>query len=283
LANVTPIGNYLAGKTLLHRTDARIKLLLLSCYLTGLFLVRTWLGIAIYAVVLVITYNIGRVPVRLALRGLAPLVAILVFTILANGFGFSPMTVNVPPLSPWHALLDDSLEQAFIPLVSGFGFRAYGFMRGLFLALRITLLFSATSLLTFTSPMVALSDALVSLLHPLAALKVPTEDIAMVFSIALRFILLTANETERLMVAQSARGAVFDKGGPIKRGRAWLPVLIPLFVKLFRRADRLAAAMETRCYRGQGRTHLRSNQLKAQALTAGIAVSVLIIVVGVLF
>ncbi|MCL2632591.1 MAG: energy-coupling factor transporter transmembrane protein EcfT, partial [Coriobacteriia bacterium] len=217
----------------------------------------------------------------LALRMLVPLVAILAFTLVANAFGSDIVSIRPPDLLPWIELHPESMVYFFSPLIGGFGFRLYGLLRGLFLVLRIVLMVMATSLLTYTSQMVALSEAFVSMLRPLAVFKVPIEDIAMVFSITLRFIMLTASETERMMVAQQARGAVFDQGGPIKRGQAWIPVLIPLFVKLFRRADNLAAAMETRCYRGHGRTHLRTNKLKPQVLIAALIASALLIAVGI--
>jgi energy-coupling factor transport system permease protein len=266
---------------LVHRTDTRVKLLVLFSYLAGVFMLQSWAGLLLFAALLLAAYFSARIPVKMALRSLAPLVAILVFTLVANGFGFSAARIVPPPLLPWLGYSDTSVVYSFVPLVGGFGFRLYGFMRGLFLTLRIFCLVLVTALLTYTSTTVALSDAIVSLLRPLAALGAPTEDLALVFNIALRFISLITNETERLITAQQARGAVFDKGGPVQRGRAWLPVLIPLFVKLFRRSERLAAAMDTRCYRGQGRTHLRANVLRVSALVIGLLFSCALIAVGV--
>jgi energy-coupling factor transport system permease protein len=294
MAFVTPIGNYLEGKTALHRLDTRVKFIVLLCYLTGIFLVNSWLGLSVFALLLLIAYLNAKIPARLAVRGLTPLIAILVFIIVANSFGFAGSNLPSAQAQAWPIFLprwfiggesawavSKALAQVFIPLFRSVGLVPAGFIRGLYMALRIILLFLATSLLTYTSSIVSLSDALVSLLRPLARFGVPTEDIAMVFSIALRFIMLTANEAERIMVAQQARGAAFDRGGLIKRARAWLPVLVPLFVKLFRRADRLAAAMETRCYRSHGRTHLRSSNLSSQVLVAGLLVSCLIVLSAV--
>jgi energy-coupling factor transport system permease protein len=132
-----------------------------------------------------------------------------------------------------------------------------------------------TSLITLTTSPVALTDALSRLMRPLGVIRVPVDDVAMMFSIALRFIPTTAEEAERLVVAQTARGARFDSGGLIRRARAWLPVLVPLFVRLFRRADDLAVAMESRCYSGQGRTRLRELRMRGTdwaVLAAGVAV-----------
>jgi energy-coupling factor transporter transmembrane protein EcfT len=168
-----------------------------------------------------------------------------------------------------------------VALIGNFGVKPMGALRGLYFALRIVLLVSLTSLLTYTTSTVALSDGLVSLMRPLARVKVPTEDIATMFSIALRFIPITAEEAEKIMVAQSARGATFNKGGPIRRAKAWLPVMVPLFVSLFRRADELACAMETRCYVGKGRTHLRVAELVEIDFVIGIAGTLALILLGI--
>ena len=138
-----------------------------------------------------------------------------------------------------------------------------GLATGLFFVARIVLLVTGTSLLTLTTPPVALTDALARLMRPLRVVHVPVDDIATMFSIALRFIPTTAEEAEKIVVAQTARGAVFDEGGPIRRARAWVPVLVPLLVNLFRRADDLAVAMESRCYTGVGRTRLHEPRMRA--------------------
>jgi energy-coupling factor transport system permease protein len=291
MALMTPIGNYLARDGWLGRLDARIKLLTLFSYLTSLFLVESWLGLAAFMLLLLVAYLGSKVPLKLAARGLLPLLAILAFTLLANGLGSSPEATPPPPLLPGFGpgslpAPDDALpaiaQPGFVPLAFGLGIRPSGLLRGAYLSLRIVLLFSATALLTYTSSLVALSDALVALLRPLSAWRLPTEDIAMVMTIALRFIQLTADEAEQVMFAQQARGAAFDRGGPLKRVQAWSAVLVPLFVKLFRRADRLAAAMESRCYRGEGRTHLRQSRLKLQALACGLAASAALLMAGVM-
>jgi energy-coupling factor transport system permease protein len=250
-----------------HTLDARMKLLLVTTYVAALFLVGGWVGLLACALLLIAGYRVAHIPLRLAARGLKPIIVILAFTLLANSLSFSLDPASTSPQA--------------IALIGSFGIKPLGALRGLYFALRIVLLVSVTSLLTFSTSIVALSDALTQLMRPLAVLHVPTEDIAMMFTIALRFIPLTAEEAEKIMVAQSARGAVFDKGGPIKRARAWVPVLVPLFVGLFRRADALACAMETRCYRGKGRTHLRVSTLSGAHLAVGLLGAAALLALGI--
>ncbi|MDR0350454.1 MAG: energy-coupling factor transporter transmembrane protein EcfT [Coriobacteriales bacterium] len=265
MAPIVPFGQYVAGNSLVHRLDARMKLLVVTSYVFALFAASTWLGLGLAAAFFVAIYLLSAVPPRLLLRGFKPILILLAFTFLANTltFGASPSGESVA-------------------LIGSFGIKPLGALRGLYFALRILLLVAMTSLLTYTTPVVTLSDSLVALMRPLARLRVPTEDIAMMFSIALRFIPITAEEAEKIMVAQSARGAVFDKGGPIRRARAWLPVMVPLFVSLFRRADELASAMETRCYVGRGRTQLRTLNLRARDLAIGCTLAPALIALAIL-
>lgn len=269
MALITPFGQYVGGDSIVHRLDARLKLLLLATFLTGLFLVQSAWGMLLFVALLISTYLVAKVPLSLALRGLKPLFIILAFTLLVNSFSFS-LTAGVPP--SWEG----------VALIGGFGIKPEGVLRGVFLTVRIIALFSASSLLTYTSSLVALSDALVQLLKPLARIKVPTEDIAMMFSIALRFIPITTAEAERIMLAQSARGAKFSEGSVLTRVKAWIPVLVPLFVRLFKRADTLAAAMESRCYSGQQRTHLSNKRLKILQIVLVMIVSAALVTAGIL-
>jgi energy-coupling factor transport system permease protein len=249
-----------------HRLDVRMKLLLVVAYVFALFMVESWPGLLLCTVLCVVAYLLSGIPFKLAFRGLKPILVLLVFTLLANTVTFSA-SPDLPET---------------VALIGSFGIKPMGALRGLYFALRIMLLVSLTSLLTYTTSTVALSDGLVSLMRPLARIKVPTEDIATMFSIALRFIPITAEEAEKIMVAQSARGATFNKGGPIRRAKAWLPVMVPLFVSLFRRADELACAMETRCYVGKGRTHLRVAELVEIDLVIGIVGTLLLVLSGIL-
>ena len=313
-----PFGNYLARDTAIHRIDARIKLLLVVVYVFALFACSSWVGLLVALSILVAMLYIAQIPVRMALRGLKPILFILLFTFLANAFTFSavdPATLalqtaaGTAALDPaaalaaqqaqaaqqaWHieqyqllaipfvgSVIDLNLPHS-IPLIGSFGIRPLGIVKGLYFALRICLLVLATSLLTYTTSVVSLTDAISKLLAPLRVFRVPVEDIAMVFTIALRFIPLTASEAEKLVVAQSARGAKFNQGGPITRVKAWIPVMIPLFVNLFRRADNLAQAMECRCYVGKGRTQLTHAHITTKDVTWAVAGSVLLIAVGIL-
>jgi energy-coupling factor transport system permease protein len=276
MAPVVPFGQYVPGTSIVHRLDARMKLLLIVTYVFALFMVEGWLGLLLCLLLFVVAYLFAAIPLRLVFRGLKPLLILLVFTLLAN-----TLTFSAAALSPAEPVAFPNLPES-IALIGSFGIKPLGALRGLYFVVRIVLLVSLTSLLTYTTSTVALTDAFVSLMRPLARLKVPTEDIATMFSIALRFIPVTAEEAERIMVAQSARGAVFDKGGPIKRAKAWVPVMVPLFVSLFRRADDLACAMETRCYVGQGRTHLRVIEMPELDLAIGILGALVLVLLGIL-
>jgi energy-coupling factor transport system permease protein len=278
MALVVPFGNYVPGTSIVHKLDARIKLLIIAAYVFALFAVSGWVGLSVCTVLFVACYVLSGIPFKLAFRGLKPIFVLLIFTLLVN-----TLTFSAAPLG--EAALVEGTGPFSIPesisLIGTFGVKPMGALRGLYFVLRIMLLVCLTSLLTYTTSVVALTDGLVSLMRPLARLKVPTEDIATMFSIALRFIPITAEEAERIMVAQSARGAVFNKGGPFKRAKAWVPVMIPLFVSLFRRADELACAMETRCYGGQGRTHLRVVTMGEYDLAIGVVTSILLVFFGI--
>ncbi len=240
VAIAVPFGQFLPGTTFVHRLDARTKLATVAALTVALFASDFWAGLLVCAAIVVAGYAISRLSWRLALRGLRPILVLLVFTLVANAVG---------------------RVDAGVPNLAGWGFDPQGLLRGLYFAFRIVLLIAATSLVTYTTSSVALTDGLVSLMRPLARVRLPIEDIAMMFSIAMRFIPTTAEEAEKIVVAQTARGARFDVGGPIRRAKAWIPVMVPLFVNLFRRADELAVAMESRCYTGEGRTRLRQSTM----------------------
>jgi energy-coupling factor transport system permease protein len=279
MAVVVPFGQYYPGDSSVHRLDARMKLLIVVAYVFALFTVQGWVGLFICTFLLFVCFSIASIPAKLAFRGLKPILVILVFTLLANSFTFSALPLSEAPLAQDTGPFSIPDSIAFL---GTFGIRPLGVLRGLYFVLRIVLLVAATSLLTFTTSVVAISDALVLLMRPLSKIKVPTEDIATMFSIALRFIPVTAEEADKIVVAQSARGAVFNKGGPLRRAKAWVPVMIPLFVSLFRRADELACAMETRCYIGQGRTHLRVATMGEFDLAIGGFAAFALILLGIL-
>jgi len=252
-----PFGQYVAADSPLHRLDARAKLAVSAAFAVALFALDGWLGLAICATAVALLIAVSRVPWRLALRGLVPILWILGFTVAINALRWRP-------------------DEAWL-MLGPVGIDADGLARGLFFSARIVVLVAGTSLVTLTTSPVALTDALASLMRPLGVVRFPVDDVAMMLSIALRFLPVTAEEAERLVVAQTARGARFDQGGLVARTRAWVPVLIPLFVRLFRRADDLAVAMEARCYTGIGRTRLRVSVMRVSdwvTIVAGVGASI---------
>ena len=251
-----PFGQYVPLDSPIHRLEPRVKLGLVGCFTVILFSSSGWSGLGLASALVVLALALSHVPPRLALRGLRPVAFLLVITVLVNAIRWSPA---------------DSLLGFW-----SMGVSRAGLMTGLFFAVRIILLVTGTSLLTLTTSPVALTDALSRLMVPLRPLHFPVDDVAMMFSIALRFIPTTAEEAEKIVLAQTARGARFDEGGVVTRARAWVPVLVPLFVNLFRRADRLAIAMESRCYTGERRTRLHASLMRVSdwlVLASGVTVT----------
>lgn len=248
------ISSYIAGSSPVHTCDARVKVVLLLAYSITLFLVHTWLGIALCAMVFtLLLYGAALSPKKL----FAPLVAVYIImaaSLLFNSFSFDIFQAQpaAPALLPGEGFMSKSTSYLPIPFFGSFGFLPGGFLRGCFFALRIFLLIVASLLLCYTTSSNELIDALESFLRPLRVFHVPVDDVAMVFSLALRFIPVTAEEFSRVYNAQLSRGAHFGEGSLWVRLHAWQSVMIPLFVGLFRRADVLAVAMEARCYGAQG-------------------------------
>ena len=247
-------GQYYPAESPIHRMEPRAKVILSVLYIVCTFLCKnvfSFLALAVSAVILV---ALSHIPLRLILRSIRPLIIMLIFTSLINIF----MTKGERILTPdW----DISL-----PWGATWRIRicAEGIWNAGFLVLRIVLLLIGSGIfLTFTTTPIALTDALEQLFSPLKKIKVPVHDIAMMTTIALRFIPTLMEETEKIMNAQKARGADFASGGLIKRAKALLPVLIPLLISAFNRAYELAAAMECRCYHGgEGRTRLKVTHLR---------------------
>lgn len=237
-------GQYVPVESRIHSLDARAKMALVAGFTALLFMADGFVGLACAALLLGVAIKTSHVPWRIVLRGVRAVMLILAITLAANALRWNPATVSLVRVGP---LAVD----------------AEGLATGLFFVVRIVLLVVGTSLLTLTTSPVALTDALERIMRPLAALGFPAGEVAMMLTIALRFIPTTAQEAEKIVVAQTARGARFDEGGLIRRARAYVPVLVPLFVNLFRRADDLATAMESRCYRGgTDRTRLREAVLR---------------------
>jgi energy-coupling factor transport system permease protein len=235
-----------------------------AAFTLALFLVDRFLGLAGFAALVAAAVAIARVPGRMALRGVRTVAVILVVTVLANALRWQPATsalLRVGPLA-----------------LDGEGLRT-----GVFFAVRIVLLVVGTSLLTLTTSPVELASGIERVLAPLRLVRVPVGELAMTLTIALRFIPTTVEEADRIVTAQTARGARFDTGGPLARARAYAPVLVPLFFNLFRRADELATAMEARCYRGaESRTRLRESHMGASDWAAFAIVGATLLAVGVL-
>lgn len=276
-------NTYIPGDSIIHRADARVKLVLLLAYSITLFLVNTWTGLLFCIAMGAFVCLLSRVPIGRLLKLLIPLYVILIFTLLFNSF-----VLDVSQGSQAYGLGDISsgifANMQPVALMDDFGFVPAGFARGCFYALRIVFLVLASLVVSFTTTSTELIDALNDFMRPLRFVRVPTEDIAMIISVAIRFIPVTAEELFRIKAAQQSRGAVFDEGGLVLRIKAWLPVMIPLFVGLFRRANDLALAMEARCYgMSHERTRLRPRAFSlssAAILMLGIAVCV---ACGVLF
>ena len=231
------LGQYFPGSTPVHRLDPRTKLLWLIVYIVALFLAKNWMGYALMAAVLIAESAAARIRPRTLFSGLKPLIFIVIFTGIINLFYGS----------------GEPLVRFWI-----FKITANGIRNAVFMVLRIMLLVCGTFLLTYTTSPLQLTDALERLLGPLKKIGLPVHELAMMMSIALRFIPTLIEETDKIMSAQKARGASFDTGKLTERAKALLPLLVPLFVSAFRRADELATAMECRCYHdGEGRTRMK--------------------------
>jgi energy-coupling factor transport system permease protein len=255
------IGQYVPADSTLHRLDAAAKLGIAAALTVALFMASGFGALAALAAAVVLAVAMSKVPPQAVLRGLGAVAFIVVFTLVANALRWQPVValVRLGPIA-----VD-----------------AAGLRNGLFFAVRILVLVVGTTLLTLTTSPVQLSSGLERVMAPLKLVRVPVGDLAMTLTIALRFIPTTAEEAEGIVMAQQARGAVFDKGGPIARARAYAPVLVPLFFQLFRRADALATAMEARCYRGsEGRTRMREDRMGAVDWIVMLGVVAALLAVG---
>lgn len=245
----TNVATYNPRPTLLHRVDARVKILLVLAFSITLFCVHTWWGIGLLALLACVAVLLARIELARSARAFLPLLIILALTLIMNS-------------------LDLSLT---------------GFLRGCYYVLRIVLLVLASLVLTTTTSSTEITQALESFLRPLQRLGVPTRDIATIVSIALRFIPVTIDEFQQLRMAQTARGSSFNMGGLVQRVSAWTAVFIPLFVGLYRRAENLASAMDARCYGSQAATRLNEKYFtitQAALLVAGLAFCILVAVFG---
>ena len=232
------LGQFFPGNSPVHKMDPRAKLVMLVVYIVALFVAVSWISYAVMLAFLATVIAISKIPVKNLLRGMKPMVMILAFTAILNIFFTEGETVLV---EFW--VIKITLE---------------GLVRAFFMMLRILMLITGTFLLTYTTSPIALTDGLESLLNPLKVIKVPVHELSMMMCIALRFIPTLIEETDKIMSAQKARGADFETGSLMQRVKALVPILVPLFISAFRRADELATAMECRCYHGgEGRTKMK--------------------------
>ena len=232
------LGQYFPGTSIIHRLDPRTKLIMLVVYIVALFLAQSWVGYGVMFLFLALTVKISTIPVKSIVKGMKPLVMILVFTGVLNLF----FTQEGPVL----------VDVWVITITLG------GLQRAIFMMLRILMLISGTFLLTYTTSPISLTDGLEALMNPLKKIGVPVHELSMMMCIALRFIPTLIEETDKIMCAQKARGADFESGSLMDRAKALVPILVPLFIGAFRRADELATAMECRCYQGgEGRTKMK--------------------------
>ena len=256
------LGQYFPGNTVAHKLDPRTKILLVVLYIVALFCAKSLLTYGLMALCLAVCVRISKVGVKQLVRGLKPVLVIIIFTGILNLF-FTP--------GDWYIF-----EWGFLH-VSDTGLRS-----AVFMVLRIMLLIMGTFLMSYTTSPISLTDGLERLLNGLKKLHVPVHELAMMMSIALRFIPTLIEETDKIMSAQKARGADFESGNLIQKAKALIPILVPLFISAFRRADELATAMECRCYHGgEGRTKLHVLKYQRRdyiALTAGVLVVAAVLV-----
>ena len=230
------LGQYFPGNSILHRIDPRMKLVLTLCFIVMVFLPQNWWGLLAVGLFLVLVLGLSRLPIRLMWRSTKPVLFLVLFTSILNILYVHDGT----PLWPGGFITTGGLQSAA------------------FIAIRIVCLILGSSLLTYTTTPTALTDAIERLLSPLKVIRVNPHELAMMMTIALRFIPTLMEETDKIMSAQKARGADMESGGLLKRVKALIPILIPLFVSSFRRAYDLAMAMECRCYQGgTGRTRMK--------------------------
>lgn len=255
------IGQFYPGDSFFHRLEPRIKIGLISAYVVFLFLFDTALGYLAMTLTTLAVIVLARLPFKLLIRGLKPLYFILGFTLLLHIL----FTKGGDVLIKW----------------GRFTLESEGLFTGLMMTWRLVLLVTTTSLLTLTTSPIALTDAIEGILSPLKPIGVPAHELAMMMTIALRFIPTLLEEAEKIMKAQMARGADFESGNVIQRAKAMIPLLVPLFINSFRRADELALAMEARCYRGgKGRTRMKVAKVTGKDwLTLGGFVTVMAVLV----
>jgi len=256
------LGQFFPGNTFIHRLDPRTKLIMTIVYVAALFSAYGCASYAACFVFLAVCVRVSRIKLRVMLKGVKPLLFIIIFSAILNIF-----------------YTDGRVLARFWV----FKITLEGIIRAFFMAARIIMLITGTFLLTYTTSPIALTDGMELLLNPLKKIRMPIHELAMMMSIALRFIPTLIEETDKIMSAQKARGASFETGKLTERAKALLPLLIPLVVSAFRRADELAVAMECRCYHGgEGRTRMKQLRFSGADIYAFVIGAVLLAAVMVL-
>lgn len=248
MLNDVTLGQYFPGNTIVHRLDPRVKLLIAVLYIVALFMAKYIVSYGVMLLWLASVVALSKVPLRSLFKGLKPIVIIVIITGILNLF----YTKGEPVVTFWKLTITRE-----------------GIWAAIFIILRIVMLIAGTFLLTYTTSPLMLTEGLERLLNPLKKIRFPVHELAMMMSIALRFIPTLIEETQKIMNAQKARGADFETGNIFRRAKALVPILVPLFISAFRRADELAVAMECRCYHGgEGRTKMKQLHMLPRDWTA---------------
>jgi energy-coupling factor transport system permease protein len=252
------IGQYLPGDSFVHKLDPRVKILLSFIFIIVLFIVNNFTGYIFITIFTLLMIMVSKVPFKYIFKGLKPILWIIVFTAILNAV-----------LTPGNVLYK----------LGPISITDKGLYLSAFMVLRLVFLIVGTSILTLTTSPIALTDGIERLLSPFKRIGVPAHELAMMMTIALRFIPTLIDETDKIMKAQMARGADFESGSLVKRAKSLVPILVPLFISSFRRADDLAMAMEARCYRGgEGRTRLKQLKITGVDYTACLFTIALVII-----
>lgn len=252
------LGQYYQTDSILHRMDPRVKLGGTLLYIISLFFFRNFMGYAIAALFLALVIHLSKVPFKFMVKGMKAILFLLLITVIFNLF----LTQGTPLVKIWKLTI--TIE---------------GIRMALTMVIRLSLLIIGSSVMTLTTTPNNLTDAMEKMMRPLRVIKVPVHEVAMMMSIALRFIPILLEETDKIMKAQIARGADFESGKLVKRAKALVPLLVPLFISAFRRANDLAMAMEARCYRGgDGRTKMKPLIYKKRDCLAYAGIAVYLVV-----
>lgn len=247
------LGQYYQTESVIHKLDPRVKLSATICFIISLFVVKSWIGYLLAAVFLITMIKLSRVPFKFMVKGMKAIVFILLITVVFNLF----LTPGETLVSVWKLRITKE-----------------GVQIAVMMAVRLSFLIVGSSVMTLTTTPNSLTDGMEKMMRPLKLFKVPVHEVAMMMSIALRFIPILLEETDKIMKAQIARGADFESGNLVKKAKAMVPLLVPLFISAFRRANDLAMAMEARCYRGgDHRTKMKPLQYKKRDYIAYVVLA----------